>query len=299
MIRMVVKQKVLLIVQVTVRMISRALYSLLSPSCCTQLACSRLGKIIARVMAPNEEESIYECDHHIRLLLSRSDAVVSGIAQMGQTNPLETKLLLQYLRHGDTVVEVGTYKDGWLALVSSGVVGLAGHVFCFEPIPDYYSAFKKNIDLNDRRNITVENVAISDTVGTTMFSLREGNSGMVLEYDVPVERVAVQTTTLDEWFGSKGVDSVTLAIIDTEGAETKVLNGAKHMLSKTTYLIIEVIDSFCQQTGTTAEKLICLVCSFGFTPYVFTRRGLVPWQSGKQSETLNFFFINEALHCRR
>jgi len=250
-------------------------------------------------MAPHEEESIYECDHNIRLFLSRSDAIVSGIAQMGQTNPLETKVLLQVLRSGDTVVEVGTYKDGWLALVSSGIVGPTGCVACFEPIPSYYRDFKNNIALNDRQNMIVENLAVSDEVGTATFSLREENSSMVLEYDVPVETVVVETTTLDEWCRCKGIESVTLAIIDTEGAETKVLNGANHMLPKTTYLIIEVIDSFCRQAGTTAEKLIDHVCSFGFTPYVFTRRGLVRWQPGKQSETLNLFFINEALQRSR
>jgi FkbM family methyltransferase len=245
-------------------------------------------------MAPKGEEAIYECDHNIRLLLSRADAIVSGIAQMGRTNPLETKLLLQYLRPEDTVVEVGTYKDGWLALVSSGIVGPSGRVVCFEPIPSYYRDFKKNIALNDRQNMIVENLAISDVVGTATFALREENSSMVLEYDVPVETVVAETTTLDEWCRSKGIEAVTLAIIDTEGAETKVLNGAKQMLPKTTYLIIEVIDSFCRQAGTTAEKLIDQVCSFGFTPYVITRRGLVRWQPGKESETLNLFFINEA-----
>lgn len=282
----------------TIRLTSKVLYRILSPSLCTRLACSPLGKAIGKIIAP-QHETVYTCDHGIKLRLSRSDAVTSGIAHMGRTNPLETDLLLQHLKPGDTMIEIGTYKDGWLALVGSGIIGRSGRVIGFEPIPDYCRQFKRNVELNKRDNIAIEPLAVSDAVGTATFSLRDTNSSMVLQKGVADETITVNTTTLDAYCASHGIDAIDLLIVDTEGAESMVLRGGQKMFTKTTCLIIEIIDDFCRQAGTSAEKLIRNICTFGFSPYAITRRGLVPWQPGMQSETLNMFFVNNELSRRR
>ncbi len=62
------------------------------------------------VSTPNN--GIYKCDFGIRLRLPKEDAIVSGIAYLAQTNPFETALVRQYLKPGDTLVQVGAYRDG-------------------------------------------------------------------------------------------------------------------------------------------------------------------------------------------
>jgi len=280
-----------------VRLASRILYRVLSPARCTRLASTRLGNAIGKIIAPSHD-AVYACAHGIKLRLSREDAITSGVAYMGQTNPLETGLLFRFLRPGDTVIEIGTYKDGWLALVSSGIVGPTGHVICFEPMPAYCQAFRQNVELNGRNNIFVEQLAVSDTVGTATFSMCSTNSSLVLSRDASSQTIAVQTTTLDSYFAAHRVDSVALAIIDAEGAETRIIQGATQVLSRTTHLLVEVVDAFCRQAGTTADGLIREISASGFTPFVITRGGLVQYEPGKQSETMNMFFVREGADHR-
>lgn len=275
-----------------VRAASRVMYRVLSPSLCTRCANSRLGRAVGNLIAP-QGDAIYRCDHGIRLLLSRRDAMASGIAHMGCTNPLETKLVLDHLKPGDTMVEVGTYKDGWLALVGSGAVGSSGRVICFEPIPEYCEAFRKNIGLNGRTNIAVEPMAVSDKTGTASFSLRSGNSSMVLEHEQSGGCVTVPTITLDGYLREHGISKLDFAVIDAEGAESLVLEGGRESLSKASYILLEVIDAFCRQAGSSENELVAKVVSMGFDPFVITRGGLVGWRPGMHSETMNMFFIHK------
>jgi len=97
-----------------------------------------------------------------------------------------------------------------------------------------------------------------------------------------------------------GIDSVTLAVIDTEGAETMVVNGSRHSLAQMTYLIVEVVDSFCRQAGSVEEELIRKFCALGFTAFVISRTGrLVPWQPGMLSDTVNMFLLTRKEYLRR
>jgi len=281
-----------------IHMVSKVLYSLFPSSICTRLASSRLGTKLGSIIAP-AHDTIYECDFGIRLLLSRRDALSFGFAYMGCTNPLETKLLVQHLRRGDTLIQIGTYKEGWLALVGSQIVGSSGRVIGFEPIPEYCESFSKNVELNGSQNITIEQIAVSDRIGEATFSVAGPFSSMFLEHAISSDVVVIKTITLDAYLTSHEINSVDFLIIDTEGTETMVLNGAKQALSKATYLLMEVVSGWSQRAGITPEALVQSVSSVGFTPYIITRSGLQPWEPGKRSETPNMFFIQQEKHVRR
>ena len=49
----------------------------------------------------------------------------------------------------------------------------------------------------------------------------------------------VQTSTLDKYVDENKIDHISLLKIDTEGNEINVLEGAKNILDRTDYIIIE------------------------------------------------------------
>jgi FkbM family methyltransferase len=213
---------------------------------------------------------------------------------MGQTNPFETKLVRKYLKQGDTFFQIGAYRDGWLGLVGSSVVGPEGSIICFEPIPEYAESLRKNIALNNSQNIMVEQLAISDATGEAQFSTAGNNSSLVLKGKSG--NVTVETIPLDEYVLSRGVSKIDFLIVDVEGAEPLVLKGARRTLQTlVSFLLMEVIDDFLRQANSSADELIQTVVAIGFHPYIITRRGLVAWAPGKTSETLNMFFSKRHL----
>ena len=267
-------------------------YRILPAGVCTRIAGSRLGRVLGAWLAPGQ--AVYLCDFGIKLLLSREDAIISGIAYMGQTNPFETKLVRQYLKPGDTLFQIGAYRDGWLGLVGSLAVGREGSVTCFEPMPEYAESLRKNIALNNSQNILVEQLAVSDARGKAQFSTAANNSSLILTRQSG--NVTVETIALDEYVMSRGISRVDFLIVDVEGAEPLVLRGARRTLqTSVSFLLMEVIDDFLRQANSSAEEIIQDVVELGFYPYIITRRGLVAWAPGRTSETLNMFFSKRPL----
>ncbi|MDD5707945.1 MAG: FkbM family methyltransferase [Kiritimatiellae bacterium] len=274
--------------------IFKLVYRMLPADVCTRLACGRIGRTLGPWLAPVPHEALYQCDFGIKLRLTREDAVVGGFAYMGQSNPFETRLVNKFLNPGDTLVQIGAYKDGWLALVGARAVGSEGTVVCFEPIPDYAESFRQNVALNDFRNIAVEQVAVSDVPGRARLSLAGTNSSLVLAGKSA--SVDVNAVTLDEYVASRGLSKIDLLIVDVEGAEPLVLRGAQRTLeTSVSLLLMEVIDEFLRQAGSSALELIRYAMALGFHPYVITRRGLRAWKPGCASETLNMFFSKRDL----
>ena len=272
------------------RIVCKFVYRLLPADICTRLACGRLGNIMGSWLAP-AGESLYQCDFGIKLKLSREDAILFGFAHMGRSNPFETELVLKYLKTGNTLIQVGAYKEGWLSLVGSMVVGPKGSVRCFEPIPEYAKSLRENICLNNRLNIVVEQLAVSDARGTTQCSVAGGNSSIVLTGKQGI--VTVETISLDEYVCAQGIHAVDFLIVDAEGAEPLILRGAQRTLMSVSFLLIEVCDEFLRQSGTTAHELVQTIIDMGFHAYVITRKGLRPWCLDRVSETYNMFFSKE------
>jgi FkbM family methyltransferase len=100
-------------------------------------------------------------------------------------------------------------------------------------------------------NVHVENLAVSDTVGTTQFNVLESDrsdpfdwrrmAGSLLRRndDRPYTTELVTCTTLDFYFADRARDTFALWI-DVEGALDRVLAGAHRVLSRTVIFRAEV-----------------------------------------------------------
>jgi len=137
---------------------------------------------------------------------------------------------------GDTVVDVGA-NWGLHTLYLSMLVGHNGVVVAIEPFPPACTELRWHIQANTCTNVHVLTVAMSDIAGEALFtpgsSASTGSLSVVSTASVmPKDQLAVRTQTLDSIIEELGIARLKLVKIDVEGAEGKVLSGAKRVVER-------------------------------------------------------------------
>jgi len=174
------------------------------------------------------------------------------------------------VKPGMVIADVGA-NIGCLALIASKSVGDAGIVYAFEPQPRSYEILEMNSRLNMRRNVIPIKKAVSNKKGTTRLyscekhlgqsSLVEANVGSWTGY------CEVETITLDDFFlgAHEGNSIPDLLIVDTQGAEGLVLEGADKLIrTRFPKMILEFCPYALRNFGTDPEQLLRRIEDYGY-----------------------------------
>jgi FkbM family methyltransferase len=143
-------------------------------------------------------------------------------------------------------------------------------IFCFEPGNIQSNLLSRTIEENSIRNISLEKYALSDTDGEADFYVHSGKDsakdGLVdTMRGEKTEKTKVLTRKLDSWWSSNGRPKVNVIKIDTEGAEYKVLSGAKELLDKESPVIyFELYKKNIDAFNIKPEDLINLLSSLNY-----------------------------------
>jgi FkbM family methyltransferase len=158
------------------------------------------------------------------------------IFYQGYSEPETARFILNFLRPGMVFFDVGAHI-GEYALLASHAVQSSGEVHAFEPQPDTFAHLTNNVELNDLRNVSLNDCAVSDRNGEVDFTVRSepSLSSMVGATEPPKKEAAgrtikVPTRRLDDYCRERGCWP-DLMKIDVEGAELLVLQGAKELLA--------------------------------------------------------------------
>jgi FkbM family methyltransferase len=126
------------------------------------------------------------------------------------------------IEQGDIVIDGGAHVGGFsLAAADRG-----DHVYAVEPDPRVQQALTQTVQ--DRDNISVHEIALTDHSGELEFLLGPDpseNSFINVDTGEEVERIAVTTSTLEDFIASIEHDAVDFLKLDAEGAEPEVLRG--------------------------------------------------------------------------
>jgi FkbM family methyltransferase len=142
-------------------------------------------------------------------------------------------------RSGDTVFDVGS-NIGVFA-VMQGKQAAPGKVYAFEPSPTTYSRLKRNLALNDLKNVESFPYAIGDEIATLRFvDTPISLNSRLVEESMGAPTVDVLGTTLDVVAAAHNVQRIDLMKVDTEGHEIQVLRGGSFALSITRRLVVEL-----------------------------------------------------------
>jgi len=135
-------------------------------------------------------------------------------------------MLKSILKPGMTILDIGA-NIGYYAIMESIAVGSSGKVLAIEPVSSNIKMLKRNIELNNTKNIDVVHGAVSTHTGTgEMFMSSHSNlhtfhsEGSASNY-LNTTPVSVNTFTLKDVIGNKTRPD--LIRMDVEGHEVEIL----------------------------------------------------------------------------
>ncbi|HSY49327.1 MAG TPA: FkbM family methyltransferase [Thermoanaerobaculia bacterium] len=137
------------------------------------------------------------------------------------------QLFRDWLRPGAIAFDIGA-NVGFFTLFASKLVGSAGHVYAFEPLPRNLSYLERHVRLNAVSNVIIESLAITASTGSARFEMGENVSQGRIDDG---GNLHVVTASLDDLLASGRVPRPEFIKMDIEGAEGDALRGAATLLS--------------------------------------------------------------------
>jgi FkbM family methyltransferase len=131
----------------------------------------------------------------------------------------------RHLNIVDVGAQIGTYSLYAKFLPSC-------NFFSFEPTQKSYDILNEHLAINNITNVKTFKMGISDKVGTATLNTSKNHNGLHTLGETPlrfddVEKMTIETTTLDEMFKNIRID---LLKIDVEGWEAFVLIGGQNVI---------------------------------------------------------------------
>jgi FkbM family methyltransferase len=150
-------------------------------------------------------------------------------------------------------------------------------VHAFEPEPEPVRWLRQNIALNQLKNVVVRRECVGRKPGVVRFQPPSRmNCGIGHVIDAAGEDRP--STSLDAFFGERGVLVPTLIKMDIEGAELLAIQGGAETLQRARArvgLLIEVHPEQVRALGGSTDELHYLLRSLGYTVHALESNGLV------------------------
>lgn len=178
--------------------------------------------------------------HGHRMYLPRKG--FAEYSTLGIYGELDTLTVEKILQPGDYVLDIGA-AIGYYTLILARAVKKNGLVIAFEPKEERCKILTKNLQINQYKNVKLENKAILPKgINSKFFSRPDGKAGLrfltdpekkydYLETFTFTNPVQVSSVDLDEYLTNLGIlEKVSFMKIDVDGPELLVLQSAKSLL---------------------------------------------------------------------
>jgi len=174
----------------------------------------------------------------------------------------EVNFLSTIAEPGMQVIDAGAHR-GITAVALAKKVQSQGHVYAFEPVPEYYTVTEQNLSRNGLENVSLYQKALSNEVKTIRFYKQGGGSGIVEADDAEV--ILVKTTTIDDFIAEQKIDQIAILSLDCEGSELYVFQGAVTVLAEHgPRIFCEIHHSYLTQLGQSAKQIVEYLQNFGY-----------------------------------
>ena len=174
----------------------------------------------------------------------------------------------------DTILDVGAHI-GTFALLASEKVP-RGRVYAIEASRDTFELLRTNLELNARRNVVADHVALAGGDGpVTLHHDPEGNYGHSITRTLSDSSEVVNGLTLTRYLDERGVNDVAVAKFNCEGAEFPVLLATPAAVLRRIGCL--VILYHCDLVDAPLSALLAHVQSAGFETTTRTGSGDRGW----------------------
>lgn len=188
----------------------------------------------------------------------------SKLDVVARYDALQVELFSTELKEGDTAIDIGAHS-GQYSLIMAAMCGRSGRVVSFEPDPHARRDLLRNIALNPQvKRPIVEEAAVSDGDGEAwLYSRGDATSSLArlcagASADSRNEKIRVKIVSLDAYLAAQGIAEPRWIKIDTEGAEIRILSGAKAVLSGHSNILCELHPYAWPDFGNTFDELQAL-----------------------------------------
>jgi FkbM family methyltransferase len=163
----------------------------------------------------------------------------------------ELKYIKKLLKPGDTFLDVGA-NAGLFTIMAAKLVGPTGHVYAFEPGLRELELLRRNLAINNIKNVTIVQCAVSNECGKAEFAIsKDGAMNSLAQTDHHLQKIdtwqTVEVITLDKFMEQCDIGQVNFIKIDVEGAEKLVLDGASNFLKSKNFP--PILCEFCDSTA--------------------------------------------------
>ena len=204
-----------------------------------------------------------------------SSGSASNLVYFGESYEWETiNFIRSFLQPGDIVIDVGA-NVGMFTYAALQRVLPGGQVHAFEPTPWAAQTIRHNVDRNHvGQSVHVHELAGSDEVGIARFT-QDLDVSNHMEFDnresnYPArDFIEVRTAPLDLLLPEEV--TLSLAKIDVEGAEAKILRGFRRHLkgANPPVILIEAHAHSLRKMGSSREAVMALLADNGYEALVF------------------------------
>ncbi|MBV9340927.1 MAG: FkbM family methyltransferase [Acidobacteria bacterium] len=229
-------------------------------------------------------------------MLVRADEIVGrSIYFFGEHERQECDFMLENVREADICIDIGANVGFYtLALAQKAT---KGYVHAFEPAPLSYHILSVNVLINGLTNVVSSRYAVGDVKGEAdLFLASDGGfSSLVDTGRKPITgKTRTAMITLDAYCQDYELQRVDIIKADVEGAEPKVIRGARELLSdrrrRPRLIMLELNASMLHQFGSGVDEMISVMSSYGYCASICAEGRVVPFAHQYLSNFENFFF---------
>lgn len=199
-----------------------------------------------------------------KLFLDSEDSLRLSINKVYE--PFEIDIAKKEIHKGDTVLELGAYI-GYHTLIFAKLVGDNGKVIAFEPEPNNFELLKRNVEVNNYKNIILVQKAVSNKTGKIKIYLSKKNKGDHRIFDSRDNRdfTEIDAIRLDEYF-KNNKNKINFIWMSIQGAEFDAIQGMSDILreSKNVKIVSEFTPHLLEKFGRKSEEYLRTLQDYGF-----------------------------------
>jgi FkbM family methyltransferase len=192
--------------------------------------------------------------------------------------------LAQIVHPGDVCLDIGA-AYGMYTYPLAALVGPAGQVHSFEPLPNPYRILAAGRRASGTDHIHVYNAALGPVAGSHRMTLPY-RFGLPIHtwahLQIGLQRhwrkvsfsssrtLTVQVRTVDEICARQGIAHVSFMKVDVEGFEAGVLTGAQRILKQCRpTLLLEIMDRHLDKYGMTSDDIVGFLRKQGYAMHAW------------------------------
>jgi FkbM family methyltransferase len=227
----------------------------------------QLGKLFRAYASGRTNRTVQTTIEGITYQLDLNETIDSTLFYRGSWEPDATATMRQLIQPGMTVFDVGA-NVGYFTLLFARLVGETGTIVAFEPTTWAIRKLRRNMSLNDFRNIVAEQLALSDTAGEVETSSMQTAFRASWPLTDSRERApeAVTLLPLDSYVRRANIERVDFIKVDVDGYEHRVVQGAAETLrAHQPHMMLEIGREAMSELGDRSEDLVELLSSLGYS----------------------------------